>query len=120
MIAPGFVLAWTSIGGVYLRANLAGMEHLHPDTFHLVNGSVECLAIIKLLAGQFDRWNLLLEFFEIFFLISEPHFGRQQKCSDSPENSTNRLDDIKSGPNLVSDLLFYFSQKTFSVLVSKF
>ena len=48
MIAPGFVLAWTSIGGVYLRANLAGMEHLHPDIFHLVNGSVECLAIIKL------------------------------------------------------------------------
>ena len=24
------------------------MEHLHPDMFHLVNGSVECLAIIKL------------------------------------------------------------------------
>ena len=47
-IEAGFVLAWTSIGRLSLRAKLAGMEHLYPDVFHLVHGSVECLAIITL------------------------------------------------------------------------
>ena len=35
----------------------------------------------------------------------------KKKCSDSPENSTNRPDDTKSGTNLVSDRFFDFSQK---------
>ena len=47
-IAAGFVLAWTSIGRLGLRAKLAGTGHLHPEFFHLVHGSVECLAIITL------------------------------------------------------------------------
>ena len=38
-IPAGFVLAWTSIHVLNLRANLAGMKHFHPDIFHLVNGS---------------------------------------------------------------------------------
>ena len=46
--------------------------------------------------------------FLIFFLIYDPHFRRNKKCSDSPENSTNRLDGIKSGPNLASDHFFDF------------
>jgi len=50
----------------------------------------------------------MLEFFKFFFLFSDPHFRRKKKCSDSPENSTNRPDDIKSGPNLASDHFFDF------------
>ena len=60
---------------------------------------------------KFWPLDLPLEFFKIFFLIYDPHFRRKKKCSDSPENSTNRPDDIKSGPNLVSDRFFDFSQK---------
>jgi len=37
-IPVGFVLAWTSIYGLVLQANSAGMKHFHPDIFHLVNG----------------------------------------------------------------------------------
>ena len=37
-IPVGFVLAWTSIYGLALRVNSAGMKHFHPDTFHLANG----------------------------------------------------------------------------------
>ena len=47
-IAAGFVLAWTSIGRLGLRAKLAGTGHLHPDSYHLVYGSVEGLAMITL------------------------------------------------------------------------
>ena len=47
-IAAGFVLAWTPIGRLRLRAKLAGMGHLHPDLHHLVHGSVEGLAMITL------------------------------------------------------------------------
>ena len=57
---------------------------------------------------KFWPLDLPLEFFKIFFLIYDPHFRRKKKCSDSPENSTNRPDDIKSGPNLVSDRFFDF------------
>ena len=38
-IAAGFVLAWTSIGRLGLRAKLAGTGHLHPEFFHLVHSS---------------------------------------------------------------------------------
>ena len=47
-IAAGFVLAWTPIGRLRLRAKLTGMGHLHPDSYHLVHGSVEGLAMITL------------------------------------------------------------------------
>ena len=47
-IAAGFVLAWTSIDRLCLRANLTGLKHLCPNIFHLVNSSVACLTIVKL------------------------------------------------------------------------
>ena len=74
----------------------------------------------ELLLTWFWPLDQPLEFFKIFFLFSDPHFRRKKKCSDSPENSTNRPDDIKSGPNLVSDRFFDFSQKKVSVPVPKF
>jgi len=40
-IPVGFVLAWTSIHGLALRANSAGMKRFHPDIFHLVNGIMD-------------------------------------------------------------------------------
>jgi len=49
--------------------------------------------------------------FSNLFLNSFLTFSTKQKCSKSPENSTNRLDDIKCVPNLVSDRFFDFSQK---------
>ena len=46
-------------------------------------------------------WNLFLNLWATFST-------KKKKCSDSPENSTNRPDDIKSVPNLVSDRFFDF------------
>ena len=74
----------------------------------------------ELLLTWFWPLDRPLEFFKFFFLFSDPHFRRKKKCSDSPENSTNRPDDIKSGPNLVSDRFFDFSQKKVFVLVPIF
>ena len=43
-----FVLSWTSIHRLDLRANLAGVNHFHLVIFHLANSSVACLAVVML------------------------------------------------------------------------
>ena len=58
-----------------------------------------------LLSGQKDLPTGINLFIDPTAVVTEfSLYGRQKKkFSDLAENGTNRLDDIKSGPNLVSD-----------------
>ena len=58
-----------------------------------------------LLSGQKDLPTGTNLFLDPMAVVTEfSLYGRQKKkFSDLAENGTNRLDDIKSGPNLVSD-----------------
>ena len=58
-----------------------------------------------LLSGQKDLPTGITLFIDPTAVVTEfSLYGRQKKkFSDLAENGTNRLDDIKSGPNLVSD-----------------
>ena len=75
-----------------------------------------CVIIIDLSYGEFHGGSFLLSgqkdlptginlFLDPTAVVAEfSLFGRQKKkFSNLAENGTNRLDDIKSGPNLVSD-----------------